>query len=370
MNVPFLNLKPVHEILADEMLNAFQKVYGKNIFILGDEIADFESSFANFCRVNHAIAVSNGLDALCLSLKALGIKAGDEVIVPSNTFIATVLAVQFVGATPVFVEPDVNTYNIDVKRIEEKISNRTRIIIPVHLYGQACNMYEILAIAKRYGLFVIEDNAQAQGASYKGILTGAWGDINATSFYPGKNLGALGDAGAITTNNSNWFELLIKLRNYGSSVKYIHDEIGYNMRMDEMQAAFLNIKLSYIDKWNQQRNQIANKYISELADVPQLTLPITAPNSTHVYHLFVVRCSKRDELQRYLASKGISTIIHYPIPPHLQKSFKFLGFGPGDFPIAEELASTSLSLPIWPMLSDESITYVVETIKAFFNDRA
>jgi len=370
MNVPFLNLQPVNDLLADEMLRAFQKVYRKSVFILGDEIVDFERSFANFCRVNHAIAVSNGLDALCLSLKALGVKAGDEVIVPSNTFIATVLAVQFVGATPVFVEPDINTCNIDVKRIEEKITNRTKIIIPVHLYGQACNMNEILAIAKRNGLFVIEDNAQAQGASYQGILTGAWGDINATSFYPGKNLGALGDAGAITTNNSKLFEVLKKLRNYGSSVKYIHDLIGYNMRMDEMQAAFLNVKLPYINKWNQQRTQIANTYLSELADLNQVTLPVTALNATHVYHLFVVRCSKRDELQRYLANKGINTLIHYPIPPHLQHSFKFLGFGAGDFPIAEELASTSLSLPIWPMLPEESITYVIENIKAFFNGRS
>ena len=370
MNVPFLNLQPVNNLLADEMLRAFLRVYRKSVFVLGDEIVDFENSFANFCGVKHAISVSNGLDALSLSLKALGVKAGDEVIVPSNTFIATVLAVQFVGATPVFVEPDINTYNIDVKRIEEKITNRTKLIIPVHLYGQACNMHEVIAIAKRYGLFVIEDNAQAQGASYNGIFTGAWGDINATSFYPGKNLGALGDAGAITTNNSNLYEVLIKLRNYGSNVKYIHDLIGYNMRMDEMQAAFLNVKLPYINEWNQKRTKIANTYLSGLADLTQLTLPVTAPNASHVYHLFVVRCSRRDELQRYLADKGINTLVHYPIPPHLQNSFKFLGFGAGDFPIAEELAATSLSLPIWPMLPDDSINYVIENIKAFFNGGA
>uniref|UniRef100_UPI00404920ED DegT/DnrJ/EryC1/StrS family aminotransferase n=1 Tax=Flavobacterium sp. TaxID=239 RepID=UPI00404920ED len=370
MNVPFLNLKPVHDLLADEMLSIFKRIYYKNTFILGDEVIAFEKKFEEFCGVKHAIGISNGLDALCLSLKALGVKSGDEVIVPSNTFIATVLAVQFVGASPIFVEPDINTYNIDVTRIEEKITKRTKVIIPVHLYGQACNMQAIMDIANRYGIYVIEDNAQAQGASYKGGKTGSWGNINATSFYPGKNLGALGDAGAITTNDTSLFELILKLRNYGSSVKYVHDQIGYNMRIDEIQAGFLNIKLSYISEWNEQRNAIANKYVLGLANIQQLILPETASDSTHVYHLFVLRCKKRDELQAYLKEKGITTLIHYPIPPHLQQSFAYLGFSAGDFPIAEELAATSLSIPLWPMMPDDSITYVIETIKSFFYEHA
>jgi dTDP-4-amino-4,6-dideoxygalactose transaminase len=291
--------------------------------------------------------VSNGLDALVLSLRALGIGPGDEVIVPSNTYIATALAVSQVGATPVFVEPRMETYNINPELIPSKITKKTKAIMPVHLYGQACEMDEILEIAKTHNLFVIEDNAQAHLSSFNGRLTGSFGDINGTSFYPGKNLGALGDAGAITTNNGELAIRIKRLRNYGSEVKYYNEEIGYNNRLDEMQAAFLRVKLKYLQDWTQQRKEIAAWYNEVLKDKNWI-LPKVHPDADHVYHLYVIRTSNRDEVAEELKQEGIQTMIHYPIPPHLQKAYRHLGFKKGDFPIAEEIANTCLSLPIWP----------------------
>jgi dTDP-4-amino-4,6-dideoxygalactose transaminase len=368
MEIPFLNFGPVHDMLKPELTQAFERVLARNQFVLGEELELFEQSYADFNNVNHAIGVSNGLDALFLSLTALGIGSGDEVIMPSNTFIATVLSVSYTGAKPVFVEPQRNTYLIDSELIVDSITSRTKAIIPVHLYGQACNMNEILAVADKYGLMIVEDNAQAHGASFKGRLTGSFGHVNATSFYPGKNLGALGDGGAITTNSLNLSKKVQELRNYGSNEKYKHNIIGYNMRLDELQAAFLNVKLKRLNEWTVQRQQIAALYYEGLQHVEGLVLPEVAEGATHVYHLFVVRTKWRDELQRYLRDNGVITLIHYPTPPHLQKAYINLGYVRGDFPIAEEIASTALSLPIWPGMNTIMVQSTVQKINAFFKD--
>lgn len=367
MKIPFNNFEIVHELLKSEMQNAFDKVYKSNWFILGNEVNEFERNYANFNQVKNCVGVSNGLDALHLSLKVLNIGNGDEVILPANTYIATALAVTYVGATPIFVEPNESTYNLDSKNIEQAITSKTKAIMPVHLYGQSCEMEEIMKIAKSNNLCVIEDNAQAQGASFKGKLTGTWGDINGTSFYPGKNLGALGDAGAITTDSDELMEIAKKLRNYGSEVKYVHDTIGYNMRLDEMQAAFLNVKLKYLNNWTLSRQEIADWYNEALSGIEKIILPQIAEGASHVYHLYVIRTNQRDELQKHLTSTGIGTLIHYPIPPHLQKAYSELGYKKGDFPISELLADTSLSLPIWPGMTFEQINYIKDCIIDFFN---
>ncbi len=358
----------MHNPLKEEMLKAFTAIYDRNWFLMGEELKVFEKEYAVYSGVKHAIGVSNGLDALFLSLKSVGVGVNDEVIVPSNTFIATVLAVSYLGAKPIFVEPDVNTYNITAKEIRKVISTKTKAIMPVHLFGQACEMDDIMNVAKEYGLYVIEDNAQAHGAAFKGKLTGSWGHVNGTSFYPGKNLGALGDAGAITTDDTVLAEKISILRSYGSKVKYHNEFIGHNMRMDEMQAAFLCLKLKHLLKWTADRQQIAHNYVQQLTNIGDLILPHKHEKATHVYHLFVIRTSYRNELKRYLESKGISTLIHYPIPPHLQEAYRHLGFKEGDFPKAELLSNTSLSLPIWPGMNQEQIDFVCAMIKDFFSN--
>ena len=368
MNIPFQNLQPQNESVKAELEAAFRQVCKSNSFILGENVKVFEENYAAYNQTKYAIGVSSGLDALTLSLKALGIGAGDEVIVPSNTYIATAIAVSHVGATPIFVEPKKDTYNLDPSLIEAAITSRTKAIIPVHLYGQACEMHAINGIANKHDLFVVEDNAQAHGSSFDGRRTGSWGDANATSFYPGKNLGALGDGGAITTDNEDLAERIKTLRNYGSSKKYYNDLIGYNNRLDEMQAAFLSVKLKYLTTWTEMRQKAANQYLVELQGVGDLILPVTHPKSTHVYHLFVIRTDKRDELQNFLSNKGVGTIIHYPIPPHLQKAYENLGYTTGDFPIAERIAETSLSLPMYPGITESQIHQVVAGVKAFFGE--
>jgi len=306
------------------------------------------------------------LDALHLALKSLGIGSGDEIIVPSNTYIATALAVSFVGAKPVFVEPDLNTYNLNPVFIEAAITSKTKAIIPVHLYGQSCEMEQIIKIAQKYNLYVVEDNAQSQGATYNGKLTGSWGDVNGTSFYPGKNLGALGDAGAVTTNSDLIASKIKTLRNYGSEKKYYNDVIGHNMRLDELQAAFLSIKLKYLKQWIIERKQIAAWYNETLYGVGDLVLPQIHPNATHVFHLYVIRTSKRDALQEYLTKNGIGTLIHYPVPPHLQKAYEYLGFKKGAFPITEKISESCLSLPLWPGMNQNQVDTVVMNIKQFY----
>ncbi len=367
MKIPFLNFAPMHSAIREEMSTGFNRVYDSYWYVLGKEVEQFELSYAEFNQVKHCIGLSNGLDALHLALKACGIKEGDEVIIPSNTYIATALAVSYVGAKPVFCEPRLDTYNLNPELIEELITDKTKAIMPVHLYGQACEMEEILRISKKYNLIIIEDNAQSQGASYNGILTGTWGDVNGTSFYPGKNLGALGDAGAVTTNNDGIAQTIRVLRNYGSQKKYYNEVVGHNMRMDELQAALLSIKLSKLNEWTDQRRWIAEKYVEYLGNVSEIILPKVALKATHVYHLFVIRTIKRDELQNYLNENGIGTLVHYPIPPHLQEAYKDLNHQVGDFPIAEEIANTALSLPMWPGMTEDEIRYISSHIVNFFD---
>lgn len=369
MNIPFLSFDRMHQPLKAEMLEAFEKFYDAGWYVLGKNVELFENAYARFNNVKHCVGVSNGLDALHLCLKACDIKTGDEVIVPSNTFIATALAVSYTGATPVFVEPDIETYNIDVNRIEAAITSKTKAIIPVHLYGQACNMNEIMHLAKKYNLYVIEDNAQAQGARCGETLTGSFGNANATSFYPGKNLGALGDAGAITTSDDGIAAKIKMLRNYGSRVKYYNEDIGFNMRLDECQAAFLNIKLKHLERWTNERIQIAGWYREALNTIENLVLPASIQPNAHVYHLYVVRTKKRDELQHFLQQHGVGTLIHYPVPPHLQTAYKFLNHKRGDFPIAEEIADTCLSLPLFVGMTQNEVAKVADVISNFFTSK-
>jgi dTDP-4-amino-4,6-dideoxygalactose transaminase len=303
---------------------------------------------------------------LHIALRSLGIGPGDEVIVPSNTDIASVLAISYVGASPVFVEPDISTYNIDPLKIEQAITKKTRAIMPVHLYGQACKMDSIMTIAEKYHLMVVEDNAQAHGASYNGKLTGSWGNINGTSFYPGKNLGAFGDAGGLTTDSLELARQALILRNYGSEKKYFNEEIGFNMRLDECQAGFLSVKLKFLNEWTEQRQVIAGWYNESLKNVENLVLPKVAEKATHVYHIYLVRTTQRDSLQKYLADNKIGTLIHYPIPPHLQKAYEHLGLKKGDFPISEEIADTCLSLPMWPGMTEKDAAFVCKTIKRYY----
>jgi dTDP-4-amino-4,6-dideoxygalactose transaminase len=366
MKIPFLSFEHMHQPLRASMLTAFETFYDSNYFVLGKQVEEFEQAYAGFNQTSFAVGVSNGLDALHLALRALEIGEGDEVIVPSNTFIATALAVSYTGAKPVFVEPRIDTYNLNPVLIEGAITPKTKAIMPVHLYGQCCEMEAITEIAKRRSLYVIEDNAQAQGATFNEKLTGTWGDINGTSFYPGKNLGALGDAGAITTNDEKLAEQVKMLRNYGSRRKYYNEAIGFNMRLDECQAGFLSIKLKQLKEWNIQRQEIASWYMEELKSIPAVVLPVVAEYASHVYHLFVIRVNERDALQQQLAQNGIGTLIHYPVPPHLQEAYQHLGYQSGDFPIAETIAATCLSLPMWPGLKKSDIQYISKTIQSYY----
>jgi dTDP-4-amino-4,6-dideoxygalactose transaminase len=355
----------MHEQIRFEMQSVFLEVYDSYWYVMGEKLENFEMAYALFNKTKHCVGVSNGLDALILALEALNIGKGDEVIVPSNTYIASVIAITSVGATPIFVEPRMETFNINPELIEEKITKRTKVIMPVHLYGQACEMDQIMKIAKAFNLFVVEDNAQAHGSSYNSKRTGCFGHANGVSFYPGKNLGALGDAGAVTTNNEEIAEKIKALRNYGSHKKYHNEYVGLNRRLDELQAAFLGVKLNYLEEWTNQRKAIAQQYNQNLIDCSHLILPEVAPKADHVYHLYVVRTQKRDQLQAYLNKSGIGTLIHYPIPPHLQKAYKYLGYNVGDFPIAEELAKTVISLPLWIGLENDQVDLVSKLISDY-----
>ena len=364
MKIPFVSFEAMHNEIKDEMYQAFQDVYQSNWFIQGNQLKQFEQEFANYCGVNYCVGCGNGLDALFLTLKAYGIGEGDEVIVPSNTYIATALAVSYVGATPVFVEPVIDYYNIDPLKIEEKITKKTKAIMAVHLYGQPACMDEINKLADAYGLKVIEDSAQAHGATYKGKKTGSLGDAAGFSFYPGKNLGALGDGGAMVTNDKELADKVRALGNYGSDYKYHHIYKGNNSRLDEMQAAFLRVKLRYLDQWNANRNETARRYLNGIHN-PQITLPVTGEDATHVYHIFAIRCNKRDELAAYLEENGIGTNRHYPIPMHLQGAYRELGFEKGAFPIAEEISDTQLSIPMYYGMTEEEVGYIIDKINSF-----
>ncbi len=367
MKIPFYSFDSTHPQIREEMIKTFERFYDSENYVLGEMVKKFEKEYAEISKTNFSIGVANGLDALHIALKVLGIKEGDEVIVPSNTYIATVLAVSYVGATPVFVEPRKNSYNLNPDAIEAVITPKTKAIMPVHLYGQACEMDKIMQIAKKYNLFVIEDNAQGHLATFNGRITGSFGHINATSFYPTKNLGALGDAGAITTDNEKWATDCNTYRNYGSQKKYHNKVLGLNSRLDELQAGLLSVKLKYLQEWTTDRQRIGEQYLALLQNAGDLILPETIENATHVYHLFVVKTKKRNELQAFLTDNGIGTLIHYPIPPHLQEAYKYLGYKKGDFPIAEELSETVLSLPMYPYLTENQVSNICDVIKQFFN---
>lgn len=364
MNIPFVSFEPMHQELEIEMQEAFARVYHSNWFIQGKELEQFEQEYASYCGAGYCIGCGNGLDALYLILKAYGIGEGDEVIVPSNTFIATALAVTYTGATPILVEPTLDYYTIDVSRIESAISSRTRAIIAVHLYGQAADMDAINLLAKKYNLKVIEDAAQAHGAMYKGRRVGSLGDAAGFSFYPGKNLGALGDAGAITTNDEELAKKVRALGNYGSDYKYHHIYQGNNSRLDELQAAFLRVKLKCLDRWNEKREEIAQAYLSRL-DERVVTLPKKNPDCKHVYHVFAIRCMERDRLEQHLKDYGIATNKHYPIPIHMQLAYKDMNIKQGEYPIAEEISKTELSLPLYYGMTHEQIDYVIDAINRF-----
>lgn len=358
MRVPFLDLKAVNHTYEAELGESFGRVLESGWFIQGKELEAFEAEFAAYCAVNHCIGVGNGLDALRLLLAAYGIGPGDEVIVPSNTFIATWLAVTQCGATPIPAEPDPLTHNVDPQSIEAVITPRTAAIIPVHLYGQPADMDPINEIAARHELLVIEDAAQSQGALYKGKPTGGLGHAAATSFYPGKNLGALGDGGAILTNDGAVAEKVRQLRNYGSPVKYQHDSLGFNSRLDELQAAFLRIKLRDLDRANTRRREIAGQYTAALTGGGAIQPPVVPTWADPVWHLYVVRTEAREALQAHLTVHGVETLVHYPTPPHQQKCYDAIDYGP--LPIADALAAEVLSLPISPSMTNAEVNHVID----------
>ncbi len=365
MKVPFLDLKAPQAELREELDVASRRVMESGWFILGEEVRMFEEEFAAYCGAKHCVGVANGLDALHLILRAMKIGAGDEVIVPANTYVATWLAVSYAGATPVAVEPDERTYNLDPSRIEDAITPRTKAIMPVHLYGQPAEMAPIMELATKYGLRVIEDAAQAHGARYRNQAAGTLGHAAGFSFYPGKNLGALGDAGAIVTDDDALAEEVNILRNYGSRKKYYNEVKGFNSRLDELQAALLRVKLRRLDEWNERRQRAAKYYLQILEGVPDLKLPFVPDWADPVWHLFVVRHPRRDALQEHLAKMGVGTLIHYPVPPHLQKAYRELGYSPGSFQVSERMAEEVLSLPMGPHLSESEQEFVAAQLSSF-----
>lgn len=365
MKIPFVSLKPMHDEIRAGLDAAYNKVLDNSYFIQGEELKLFEEEFANYCDSKFCIGVATGLDAITLILRAMDIGEGDEVIVPSNTFIATALGVSYAGAKPVFVEPLIETYNIDVTKIEEKITSKTKAIIAVHLQGRPADMDPIRKIADQHGLKVIEDAAQAHGALYKGRKVGSLGDAAAFSFYPGKNLGALGDGGCVVTIDEALALKVRQIGNYGSDYKYHHIYKGVNSRLDELQAAFLRVKLPELDKWNEYRRHVALRY-SEKIKNDLITLPLLPDDDfKHIYHVYVIRCDRRDELEKYLNDNGIGTVKHYPVPMHLQEAYSDLGISEGELPIAEEISRTVLSIPMYYGITDEEVDYIADKLNAF-----
>lgn len=364
MQIPFVDLVSQTQEIGPLIEPKIKAVLTKGDFILGNDVAEFEKEFSKFCGTSQGVGVASGLDALEMALRAVGVQAGDEVITAANTFIATLLAVARIGAKPVLVDCDPENYNIDPKLIEKAITPKTKAILPVHLYGQPADMDPIMEIAKRKNLFVIEDACQAHGSTYKGRPCGSLGHMSAFSFYPGKNLGAFGDGGFVATNDAALAEKVRMLRNYGQRVKYHHDVLGFNSRLDTIQAAILRVKLQRLAGWNEKRRANAALYGKLLAG-SSFVLPKVMPYSTHIYHLFVVRAQAREAVQQFLTGKGISTGIHYPIPTHQTKAFASLGYQDGDFPVTERYAKEILSLPMFPELSEAQVTYVAEAMREF-----
>ena len=365
MKIPFATFKPMHDEIRKDLDQAYNKVIDSNYFIQGKECELFEKEFADYCNAKYCVGVATGLDALYLILRAMNIGNGDEVIVPSNTYIATALAVSYCGAKPIFVEPELETYNINPDLIEEKITDQTKAIIAVHLQGRPADMDAVNEIAKKHNLYVIEDAAQAHGTEYKGQKVGTLSDAAGFSFYPGKNLGALGDGGAVVTNNKEIADKVRALGNYGSDYKYHHIYKGTNSRLDEIQSSFLRCKLPHLYKWNEYRRNVANKYFEGIKN-PFIKLPLKdSEDYRHIYHVFVIRCDKRDELEKYLNENGIGTVKHYPIPMHLQEAYKDLNIKEGSLPIAEEISKTVLSITMYYGMTDEEVNYVIDKLNAF-----
>ncbi|WP_213133973.1 DegT/DnrJ/EryC1/StrS family aminotransferase [Citrobacter sp. FP75] len=364
--IDFLNLQKSNSRYNDELIKAAVRVIESGWYISGSELDSFEENFAKYCNTTYAIGVANGLDALTLTLKAwleLGkVRPNDEVIVPANTYIASILAISEAGLKPILVEPSESSYNLSIENIKSQVTPKTRIILPVHLYGLISPMDEIMSFSRDNNFLVLEDSAQAHGSSINGKKAGSWGDAAGFSFYPGKNLGALGDAGAITTNDTELAETVSYLRNYGSRVKYKHEFKGVNSRLDEIQAAFLNVKLKYLDEDTRIRRSIANRYINEINN-ELIILPKTTYEENHVWHLFVIRVKNRDALQRYLSDNNIQTVIHYPTPPHRQQAYKeFKGLS---FPLSEELHREVISIPMDPTLTEEQVSYIIGVLNKF-----
>ena len=363
MKVPFSILERQYKMYQKEYEAKALEILRKGWYILGEETEKFEEEYAKYTGTKYALGIDNGLNALVLAFRALNIGQGDEVIVQGNTFIATVMGITINGATPIFVEPD-EYYNIDIEKIEEKITERTKAICVVHLYGQATRMDKILELCKKYNLKLVEDCAQAHAAEFNGQKIGSFGDIGCFSFYPGKNLGCFGDGGAITTNDEEIYKKIKMLRSYGSEKKYHHIEVGYNARLDELQAGLLRIKLSHLSELTNERKEIAEKYLKEIKN-PLVHLPKVRENCSHVWHLFVVRVENRDKFQKYLEENGIGTVIHYPIPPHLSKAYENLGYKVGDYPITEGYSNTVVSLPLYNGMTNEEINYVIKKINEY-----
>jgi dTDP-4-amino-4,6-dideoxygalactose transaminase len=363
--IPFLDLKAQYLELRSELDQAYQKVMQSGWYILGEEVKSFEQEYATYIGAKHCIGVGNGLEALHLILMGYDIGPGNAVIVPANTYIASWLAVSYTGAIPIPVEPDPSTYNIDPQRIEQAITANTKAIMPVHLYGQPVEMKTIRQLAEKYGLRVIEDAAQAHGGRYRDRKAGNLGDAAGFSFYPSKNLGALGDAGAVVTNDESLADKIRILRNYGSRAKYYNEVKGHNSRLDPLQAAFLRVKLRHLEEWNLRRRTIAEHYIDKLSQIPNLGLPYVPPDVVPVWHLFVISHPERDRLQKHLKEQGIGTLIHYPVPPHLSGAYQELGYQTGDFPITEKMAHSFLSLPIGPHMSIDDADFVIEELRGF-----
>lgn len=363
MKVPFSILERQYKMYQKEYEAKALEILRKGWYILGEETEKFEEEYAKYTGTKYALGIDNGLNALVLAFRALNIGQGDEVIVQGNTFIATVMGITINGATPIFVEPD-EYYNIDIEKIEEKITERTKAICVVHLYGQATRMDKILELCKKYNLKLVEDCAQAHGAEFNEQKIGSFGDIGCFSFYPGKNLGCFGDGGAITTNDEEIYKKIKMLRSYGSEKKYHHIEVGYNARLDELQAGLLRIKMSHLSELTTERKEIAEKYLKEIKN-PLINLPKVRENCSHVWHLFVVRVEEREKFQKYLEENGIGTVIHYPIPPHLSKAYESLGYKAGDYPITEKYANTVVSLPLYNGMTNEEINYVIKKINEY-----
>lgn len=377
MHIPFLDLKAQYQKIKSEINTAISEVLESTSFILGEPVHEFESAFAKMHEVKHCIGLSSGTDGNHIALWALGIGSGDEVIVPANTFIATAWGATLCGAKPVFVDCHPESYNIDPEKVEQVITSKTKAIVAVHLYGQPADIDPLKEIAEKYNLYLIEDAAQAHLAEYKGKKVGGLGISASFSFYPGKNLGAYGEAGAVTTNDDDLAEKFRMIRNHGSVKKYTHVLLGHNYRMESIQGAVLKVKLKYLAEWTEERRRVASKYKELLADLEEIKLPVEMTYAKHVYHLFVIQVNSkpdkrqeiRDKLQKFLSENGIETGLHYPIPLHLQPCFKSLGYRKGDFPVAEQLAESGLSLPIYPELTNEQIEYISEKIREFFRKK-